>query len=103
MSEDPEEALKQLQQRKDELTKRIEELQEQHERGLISDQDYEARLKELEREVVEVMDRIVQMEFLTGYRRFASINRNRPESASGREEAAVHRDNGALDVACHVR
>ncbi len=68
MSDDPEEALKQLQRRKEELTKRIEELQEQHERGLISDQDYEERLKELEREVVEVMDRIVQMEFLTGYR-----------------------------------
>ncbi|MGC8569543.1 MAG: hypothetical protein ACP5LW_06025 [Nitrososphaeria archaeon] len=66
---DPEEALKQLEMRKEELTRDIEELEEQHKRGTINDEDYRARLKELQRQVVEVMDRIVQMEFLAGRRR----------------------------------
>jgi len=69
---DPEEVLKQLERRKEELAKDIEELEEQHQRGTISDDYYQARLRELQREVVEVMDRIVQMEFLAGRRRALS-------------------------------
>ncbi|MGC8601923.1 MAG: hypothetical protein ACP5GO_06215 [Thermoprotei archaeon] len=64
----PEEMLNELNRRREELTQKLEELQRQHEKGLISDEEYANESKKIQRELVEVMDRIVQMEFLSGYR-----------------------------------
>ncbi len=64
----PEEMLNELNRKREELTQKLEELQRQHEKGLISDEEYANESKKIQRELVEVMDRIVQMEFLSGYR-----------------------------------
>ncbi|MFP3220736.1 MAG: hypothetical protein RXR41_06365 [Candidatus Marsarchaeota archaeon] len=50
------------------MVRELEELEKKHEKGAIQEEEYTARKKELERKIVEVMDRIVQMEFLLGQR-----------------------------------
>ena len=61
-------ALESLRAERDRLVRELEELEKKHEKGVIQEEEYAARKKELERKVVEVMDRIVQMEFLLGQR-----------------------------------
>jgi len=65
--EDVSGALESLRAERDRLVRELEEL-EKHEKGAIQEEEYTARKKELERKIVEVMDRIVQMEFLLGQR-----------------------------------
>ena len=66
--EDVSQALESLRAERDRLVRELEELEKKHEKGVIQEEEYAARKKELERKVVEVMDRIVQMEFLLGQR-----------------------------------
>jgi len=66
--EDVSGALESLRAERDRLVRELEELEKKHEKGVIQEEEYAARKKELERKVVEVMDRIVQMEFLLGQR-----------------------------------
>jgi len=61
-------ALESLRAERDRLVRELEELEKKHEKGAIQEEEYTARKKELERKIVEVMDRIVQMEFLLGQR-----------------------------------
>lgn len=57
---DSEERLKRLEKEKERLEKEYEELQKKFEEGKISKEEYEKRKHDIEREFVEVMDRIVQ-------------------------------------------
>jgi len=66
--EDVSGALESLRAERDRLVRELEELEKKHEKGVIQEEEYAARKKELERKIVEVMDRIVQMEFLLGQR-----------------------------------
>jgi len=61
-------ALESLRAERDRLVRELEGLEKNHEKGAIQEEEYTARKKELERKIVEVMDRIVQMEFLLGQR-----------------------------------
>ena len=67
--EDAEEALRELENKRDALIAELESLEKAHEKGDLSNQEYSEKRKKLERELVETMDRIVQLEFLTGRRR----------------------------------
>lgn len=63
---DPREALEALERRRKELEKELEELAKKRERDEISEEEFnEVRVK-LEREFIEVMDRIVQLRFIVG-------------------------------------
>jgi len=66
--EDVSGALESLRAERDRLVRELEGLEKNHEKGTIQEEEYTARKKELERKIVEVMDRIVQMEFLLGQR-----------------------------------
>jgi len=66
--EDVSGALESLRAERDRLVRELEGLEKNHEKGAIQEEEYTARKKELERKIVEVMDRIVQMEFLLGQR-----------------------------------
>lgn len=48
------------------LEKEFEALQERKKNGEVSSDDYEKRKHEIEREFVEVMDRLAQMSYLMG-------------------------------------
>ncbi len=58
-----------LKKRKVEIEKEFEELIKRRKRGEISEEEYEERKRKLEREYVEIMDRIVQMRYLIGEER----------------------------------
>jgi len=66
--EDVSGALESLRAERDRLVRELEGLEKNHEKGAIQEEEYTARKKELERKIVEVMDRIVQTEFLLGQR-----------------------------------
>lgn len=61
---DPREALKALERRQKELVKELEELIKKKERGEISEEEFNAQRVRLEREYVEVMDRLTQLRFI---------------------------------------
>ncbi|MCC6064435.1 MAG: hypothetical protein LM576_00495 [Thermofilum sp.] len=61
---DPKEALKALEKRQKELVKELEELIKKRERGEISEEEFYAQKTRLEREYVEVMDRLTQLRFI---------------------------------------
>ncbi|HDJ97334.1 MAG TPA: hypothetical protein ENG54_02595 [Thermofilum sp.] len=61
----PKDALKALKKRKQELEKEFEEIRKKVEKGALTKEEYEERRKKLEREYVEVMDRIVQMSYIS--------------------------------------
>ena len=61
---DPKEALKALEKRQKELVKELEELIKKRERGEISEEEFSAQKTRLEREYVEVMDRLTQLRFI---------------------------------------
>ena len=58
--------IKRLHERKKEIEREFEKLLEERKRGLISEEEYERRKRKLEREYVEIMDRLVQMRYLSG-------------------------------------
>ncbi|MEM2904849.1 MAG: hypothetical protein QW057_04870 [Candidatus Bathyarchaeia archaeon] len=55
---------KELETRRDELVEQLKQLRRRHERKEITDQEYEDKQYVIEREIVEVMDRLVQMRYL---------------------------------------
>jgi|GEM_PF-1228905 uncharacterized membrane protein len=57
---DSEEQLKRLEREKERLEKEYEELKKSFEKGEVGKEEYEKRKHDIEREFVEVMDRIVQ-------------------------------------------
>lgn len=67
--EDPFKYVKKLKKRKKELEEELEKLIKMRERGEISEEEYEKRKKMIEREFVEIMDRLVQMRYITGEER----------------------------------
>jgi len=53
-----------LKKRRDRLVQEILKLDEAYKRGELDEEEYRSKRKSLEREVVEVMDRLVQYESL---------------------------------------
>ncbi len=58
--------VKKLKQRKKEIESEYARLTNMWKRGKISNEEYEQRKRKLEREYVEVMDRLAQMRYFTG-------------------------------------
>ncbi|MEM3027921.1 MAG: hypothetical protein QW220_04250 [Candidatus Bathyarchaeia archaeon] len=58
--------LKELEKRRDELLKELKELKRRFENKELSQEEYEIKRHGVEREIVEVMDRLVQIQFLLG-------------------------------------
>lgn len=58
--------LKELEKRRDELLKELKELKRRFESKELSQEEYEIKRHGVEREIVEVMDRLVQIQFLLG-------------------------------------
>ncbi|MBS7609775.1 hypothetical protein KEJ19_04295 [Candidatus Bathyarchaeota archaeon] len=58
--------LKELEKRRDELLKELKELKRRFENKELSHEEYEIKRHGIEREIVEVMDRLVQIQFLLG-------------------------------------
>ncbi|MEM0023160.1 MAG: hypothetical protein QW407_00235 [Thermofilaceae archaeon] len=63
---DPRDALKALEKRRAELEKELESLIKRRERGEIGEEQFEELRVKLEREFIEVMDRIAQLRFIVG-------------------------------------
>lgn len=63
---DPKEALKALEKRQRELEKEMDELVRKKERGEISEEEFGERKVKIEREFIEVMDRLMQLRFIVG-------------------------------------
>ncbi|RLI36309.1 hypothetical protein DRO55_03775 [Candidatus Bathyarchaeota archaeon] len=59
---------KSLEKRRDELLDELKRLEENLKRGEIDEETYKKRRHEIERAIVEVMDRLAQMKFLMGQR-----------------------------------
>jgi len=66
---DMEKRFKELERRRDELVDALKLLRQRHERREVTDDDYQAKRYGIEREIVEVMDRLTQMRYLmeSGY------------------------------------
>ncbi|MEM3194349.1 MAG: hypothetical protein QXH97_05145 [Candidatus Bathyarchaeia archaeon] len=60
------EMAKSLERRRDQLLKELKKLDEEYKKGKIDKESYEVKRKEIERTIVEVMDRLAQMRFLMG-------------------------------------
>ncbi|MEM1530368.1 MAG: hypothetical protein QXH19_03865 [Candidatus Bathyarchaeia archaeon] len=60
------EMAKSLERRRDQLLKELKKLDEEYKKGKIDKESYEEKRKEIERTIVEVMDRLAQMRFLMG-------------------------------------
>jgi len=58
--------IKALEKRRKELELEAESLKEQLDRGEITKEEYNRRMKELKREFIEVMDRLTQLKFIAG-------------------------------------
>jgi len=57
---------KSLEKQRDELLKELKKLNEDYKKGKINEDTYKAKRHEIERAIVEVMDRLAQMHFLMG-------------------------------------
>jgi len=57
---------KSLERQRDQLLKELKSLDENYKKGKIDEQTYKAKRHEIERAIVEVMDRLAQMRFLMG-------------------------------------
>jgi hypothetical protein len=57
---------KDLGKQRDRLVEELEKLKEKHKNGEINENSYEEKRHEIERALVEVMDRLAQMRFLSG-------------------------------------
>ncbi len=61
---DPREALKALEKRKKELEEELERLVKRKDRGEISEEEFHEYKGKIEREYIEVMDRLAQLRFI---------------------------------------
>ena len=64
----PEEALKFLSKRKKEIETEFELLHKKLEKGEIDKNTFDKRRRELEKEFIEIMDRLAQLRYITGSR-----------------------------------
>ncbi len=63
---DEKQILQELQQRKTTLIQQIKNLDKEKEEGNINPEEYKTKKREIERELVEIMDRLTQLAFLLG-------------------------------------
>jgi len=63
---DEKQILQELQQRKTTLIQQIKNLDKEKEEGNINPEEYKNKKREIERELVEIMDRLTQLAFLLG-------------------------------------
>lgn len=66
MYEEIKDRTKSLEKQRDELLKELKKLNEDYKKGKINEDTYKAKRHEIERAIVEVMDRLAQMHFLMG-------------------------------------
>ncbi|MBS7615396.1 hypothetical protein KEJ18_06685 [Candidatus Bathyarchaeota archaeon] len=57
---------KELQRQADKLIEELKKLDERRKKGEFNEDTYKEKRREIEREIVEVMDRLAQMQFLSG-------------------------------------
>jgi len=57
---------KELEKKRDKLVEALKNLEEKLKKGELNEDTYKQKRRELEREVIEVMDRLAQMRFLSG-------------------------------------
>jgi uncharacterized membrane protein len=57
---------KDLEKQRDRLVDELKNLEERRKKGELSEESYEEKRREIERAIVEVMDRLAQMRFLAG-------------------------------------
>jgi hypothetical protein len=57
---------KDLERQRDRLVDEIKKLEESRKKGEFDEAAYKEKRREIEREIVEVMDRLAQMNFLSG-------------------------------------
>jgi len=57
---------KDLERQRDRLVDEIKKLEERRKKGEFDEATYKEKRREIEREIVEVMDRLAQMNFLSG-------------------------------------
>ncbi len=58
--------IEELTKEKDRLVEELLSLKAKYEKGEISKEEYEEKRREIERKIVEVMDRLVQLGFILG-------------------------------------
>jgi len=58
--------IKDLETQRDRLLDELESLDEKHKRGEVDEETYKKERNRIERSIVEVMDRLAQMRFLSG-------------------------------------
>lgn len=66
MYEDVSSTAKNLEKQRDQLLKELKKLDEEYKRGKLDEETYKAKRHDIERAIVEVMDRLAQMRFLMG-------------------------------------
>jgi len=66
MYEDISSAAKNLEKQRDQLLKELKKLDEEYKKGRVDEETYKAKRHDIERAIVEVMDRLAQMRFLMG-------------------------------------
>lgn len=57
---------KDLEKQRDSLVENLKKLEEEHKKGEVDENTYKQKRHEIERAIVEVMDRLAQMRFLSG-------------------------------------
>ncbi|MCS7120369.1 MAG: hypothetical protein RMJ07_01700 [Nitrososphaerota archaeon] len=57
---------KDLERQRDKLVDELKNLEERRKKGELSEEAYKEKRRELERQIVEVMDRLAQMRFFSG-------------------------------------
>jgi len=57
---------KDLQKQADKLVDELKKLEERRKKGELDENTYKEKRREIERNIVEVMDRLAQMQFLAG-------------------------------------
>ena len=67
---DAQEYLKELLRKKEELEKKMEILNKKKNKKQITDEEYQKEKKKIEREFIEVMDRLAQMKYIVGQNTF---------------------------------
>jgi len=67
---DAQEYLKELLRKKEELEKKMEILNKKKNKKQITDEEYQKERKKIEREFIEVMDRLAQMRYIVGQNTF---------------------------------
>ncbi len=68
MSGEMKDRVKQLERERDSLLKELKDLDRRLKEGEISEEEYKEKRHTIERELVEIMDRLIQMGFIMGER-----------------------------------